>query len=151
MTPETAAPTATATFSSDSTSSQTAPTLTKLYVGSLPYTWTAEHLEDTFKSYGPVASAAIVSDQSTHRSKGFGFVEFESSDAAKKAMTDLDGREIEGRNISVREARPNTERSNGERSTNGRAVSRERVTNFSDNSESTDISGRSYGNRRGWW
>ncbi len=125
-------------------------TTTKLYVGSLPYTWTAEHLEEAFKPYGPVASAAVVADQNTHRSKGFGFVEFESGEAAQKAMAELNGREIEGRNISVREARPHTERSNGERIAAG-PVKREKAPNLVDNSDSTDTSGRSYGNRRGWW
>ncbi len=149
------------TLTSDISSSQAAPAPMKLYVGSLPYTWTAEHLEEAFKSYGPVASAAIVADQATHRSKGFGFVEFESGDAAKKAMSELNGREIEGRSISVREARPHTERSNGERSNsdrsygdrsgNGQRSTRERIISSQDNTESTDTTGRSYGNRRGWW
>ena len=130
---------------------------TKLYVGSLPYTWTAENLEETFKAYGPVASAAVVADQTTHRSKGFGFVEFESGDAAKKAMSELNGREIEGRSISVREARPHTERSNGgdrsngERFSTGPRTQRDRPIYSRDNADSTDTTGRSYGNRRGWW
>jgi RNA recognition motif-containing protein len=128
--------------------------LTKLYVGSLPYNWTAEHLEEAFKAYGPVASAAVVADQITHRSKGFGFVEFESGSDAKKAMSELNGREIEGRSISVREARPHTERSNGDRdrvASGPRGGLRERYVISTDNTESTDTTGRSYGNRRGWW
>jgi len=133
-----------------------ATSLTKLYVGSLPYNWTAEHLEEAFKPYGPVASAAVVADQITHRSKGFGFIEFESGADAKKAMSELNGREIEGRSISVREARPHTERSNGDRSNGDRFSSgprspRERYSFSTDNTESTDTTGRSYGNRRGWW
>jgi cold-inducible RNA-binding protein len=128
-----------------------ASSLTKLYVGSLPYNWTAEHLEEAFKAYGPVASAAVVADQITHRSKGFGFVEFESGNDAKKAMTELNGREIEGRSISVREARPHTERSNGDRMSSGPRGVRERYTFSTDNTESTDTTCRSYGNRRGWW
>ena len=106
---------------------------TKLYVGSLPYSWTAENLEETFKSYGRITSAAIVSDQVTRRSKGFGFVEFESQDSAKKAMSELNGKEIEGRQISVREARPHVERTfNAER------PQRERYYGSNDNSESVN-------------
>ncbi|HET6402511.1 MAG TPA: RNA-binding protein [Candidatus Kapabacteria bacterium] len=131
----------------------TATSLTKLYVGSLPYNWTAEHLEGAFKPFGAVASAAVVADQITHRSKGFGFVEFESGSDAKKAMSELNGREIEGRSISVREARPHTERSNGDRDrmASGPRGLRERYVISTDNTESTDTTGRSYGNRRGWW
>src|ERR1700712_4277624 len=55
-----------------------ATSLTKLYVGSLPYSWTAEQLEELFQSYGRITSAAIVSDQVTRKSKGFGFIEFEA-------------------------------------------------------------------------
>jgi RNA recognition motif-containing protein len=121
-------------------------TQTKLYVGSLPYSWTAENLEEMFKPYGRVTSAAIVSDQVTRRSKGFGFIEFESQDSAKKAMTELNGKEMEGRNLSVREARPHVERTfQPER------PQRERYHHSNDNADFTDTSGRTYGNRRGWW
>ena len=120
--------------------------LTKLYVGSLPYSWTAEQLEELFKPFGRVTSAAIVSDQVTRKSKGFGFIEFEAAEHAKKAMEELNGREIEGRNLSVREARPHVDRSTG-----GNRQERERPVQSFSNADSTDTSGRSYGNRRGWW
>ncbi len=127
-----------------------ASSLTKVYVGSLPYDWTAEHLEEIFKPFGRLTSAAVVADQLTHRSKGFGFVEFESAEDAKKAIAEVNGRSIEGRNILVREARPHVERTNNDRG-NGSRAPRERTTLPIDNIESTDTSGRSYGNRRGWW
>ena len=119
--------------------------LTKLYVGSLPYDWNADQLEELFKPYGSITSATIVSDQVTRRSKGFGFVEFGAEDSARKAMSELNGREIEGRNLSVREARPHVERTFTER------PQRERFVASVDNADSTDTTGRSYGNRRGWW
>jgi len=119
---------------------------TKLYVGSLPYSWSADQLEEIFKPFGTVTSAAVVADQVTRRSKGFGFVEFDAEESAKKAMTELNGREVEGRNLSVREARPHVDRSQSfER------PQRERYGVSTDNSEFTDTTGRSYGNRRGWW
>ena len=128
------------------TASTGSATTTKLYVGSLPYSWSADQLEEIFKPFGTVTSAAVVADQVTRRSKGFGFVEFDTEDSAKKAMTELNGREVEGRNLSVREARPHVDRSQSfER------PQRERYGVSTDNSEFTDTSGRSYGNRRGWW
>ncbi len=128
-----------------------ATSLTKVYVGSLPYDWTAENLEEMFKSFGRITSATVVSDQLTRRSKGFGFVEFESEDDAKKAIAELNGHSIEGRSLLVREARPHVERSNDRGNSNGSRAPRERQTILLDNAESTDTTGRSYGNRRGWW
>lgn len=122
----------------------------KLYVGSLPYSWSTEQLEELFTPYGRVTSAAIVSDQATRKSKGFGFVELESEDSAKKAMEELNGKEIEGRQLAVREARPHVERS--ERSFDGKGGGRGRHFQSSiDDRDETDTTGRSYGNRRGWW
>jgi cold-inducible RNA-binding protein len=120
----------------------------KLYVGSLPYSWSAEQLEELFSPFGRVSSAAIVSDQATKKSKGFGFVELESEDSAKKAMEELNGKEIEGRNLAVREARPHVER--GDR---GGYNNQQQQRGFEpqNQTEETDTSGRTYGNRRGWW
>ena len=47
-----------------------------------------------------------VTDRSTGRSKGFGFVEMGSVDEADKAISELNEREIEGRKLNVSEARP---------------------------------------------
>ena len=144
------------TNDTDTTLTKTAPakegaaSLTKIYVGSLPYDWTAENLEELFKPFGRITSAAVVADQLTRRSKGFGFVEYESPDDAKKAIAELNGHSIEGRNLLVREARPHVERSN-DRGNGGSRGTRERVTTSLDNQDFTDTSGRSYGNRRGWW
>ena len=136
----------TPTIASTSESQNSTP---KLYIGSMPFDWTAEHLEEIFKPYGRVTSAAVVADQSTQRSKGFGFVEFETSAEAQKAISGVNGRDIEGRSLLVREARPHADRSTDR--SNGMRRERLAVTNSLDNMESTDTSGRSYGNRRGWW
>src|ERR1041384_2637854 len=116
----------------------------KLYVGSLPYTWTVEQLESLFSPFGRVSSTAIVSDMVTKKSKGFGFVEMDDETSATKAMGELNGKEIEGRPLTVREAKPNMDkRSRGEDSLMNKRYE------FSD-STGTDTSGRSYGNRNGW-
>ncbi|MFI5263093.1 MAG: RNA recognition motif domain-containing protein [Candidatus Kapaibacterium sp.] len=127
----------------------------KLYVGSLPYSWTVEQLEELFKPFGRVSSTAIVSDQVTRKSKGFGFVEMESEDAAKKAMEALNGKEIEGRPLSVREAKPNMDKrggrdGGGNSGGGGGWQPRGHRAEYND-PNGTDTSGRSYGNRNGWW
>ncbi|MBS0621103.1 MAG: RNA-binding protein [Verrucomicrobia bacterium] len=78
----------------------------KLYVGSLPFSTTEEELHDLFASYGPITSVRIVIDKFTGMSKGFGFVEMESSEDAQKAVEALNGSSLNGRTLIVNEARP---------------------------------------------
>lgn len=78
----------------------------KVFVGGLPFSTTDEEMRDIFAAHGAVASATVVRDRDTGRSKGFGFVEFENDDEGKKAEAALNGSEIGGRSISVAEARP---------------------------------------------
>lgn len=81
----------------------------KLFVGNLPYTTTNEDLQKHFEQFGEVASAAVIMDRATGRSKGFGFVEFNNDDEADTAIARADGVEMEGRKLTVSEARPKTE------------------------------------------
>jgi len=60
-----------------------------------------------------VVSARVITDKSSGRSKGFGFVEMASDAEAEKAMNALNGTDFEGRNIVVSEARPQTPRPSG--------------------------------------
>jgi len=82
----------------------------KLYVGNLPFSMTVPDLEKMFSEFGKVVSAVIITHRNSGRSKGFGFVEMENEEAAKKAMEALNGKEIEGRAMVVNEARPKPER-----------------------------------------
>lgn len=86
---------------------------TKLFVGSLSYGVNDDQLQDFFAAVGKVVSAKVITDRDTGRSKGFGFVEMESDEDAKKAIAELDGKELDGRAIAVNEARPREDR--GER------------------------------------
>src|SRR3989338_9167814 len=85
----------------------------KLYVGNLSYTTTDESLRDTFAEAGGVLSATVIKDKMSGRSRGFGFVEMDSEDAAQKAIEILNGKEIEGRKLVVNEAQPMTARPRG--------------------------------------
>lgn len=82
----------------------------KLFVGGLPFSTTEDELRDAFAAHGTVASAIVVKDRETGRSKGFGFVEFESDDEGKAAEKALNGADLGGRSITVNEARPREER-----------------------------------------
>jgi RNA recognition motif-containing protein len=82
----------------------------KLFVGGLPFATTDDELRDLFAAHGTVASANVVRDRESGRSKGFGFVEFENDDEGKAAEKALNGTEVGGRTISVAEARPKEDR-----------------------------------------
>lgn len=78
----------------------------KLFVGSLAWATTDDSLKAHFESCGTVASAKVVTDRETNRSRGFGFVEFEDDAEADKAIEKLNNSELDGRTITVGEARP---------------------------------------------
>jgi len=78
----------------------------KLYVGNLGYDVSSGDLEQAFAPHGTVESATVISDRSTGRSKGFGFVEMSSNSEAEAAITALDGTDMGGRAIKVNEAKP---------------------------------------------
>jgi cold-inducible RNA-binding protein len=82
----------------------------KLFVGGLSFNTSDDTLSQGFAPYGTVVSATVVRDRDTGRSKGFGFVEFETEEEGKAAVAALDGKEFDGRSISVSEARPREER-----------------------------------------
>ena len=71
---------------------------------------TDEQLNAIFAPFGTIISANIVFDKFSHRSKGFGFVEFETEEQAQAAIQALDGSEQDGRNIAVKEALPRPDR-----------------------------------------
>jgi RNA recognition motif-containing protein len=79
---------------------------TKLFVGSLPWSASDEDLQTAFAAHGNVLSAKVVTDKETRRSRGFGFVEFETEAEANAAIQALNGSELKGRNIIVSEAKP---------------------------------------------
>lgn len=78
----------------------------KLYVGNLLYEATDEDLKNLFSPAGNVVSAVVIKFRDTGRSKGFGFVEMETEEAAQKAIDTLNGQDNQGRKLVVSEARP---------------------------------------------
>jgi len=78
----------------------------KLYVGNLPFRVDEEALRALFTEAGHTPTeVAVISDRVTGRSRGFGFVTFDSAQAAQAAVQDLNGKDIEGRALVVNEAR----------------------------------------------
>jgi RNA recognition motif-containing protein len=82
----------------------------KLYVGNLSYSTTEDDLHRLFAEVGPVVSVTLITDRMTGQSKGFGFVEMETTEAAQQAIERLNSQEVNQRTITVSEARPPRER-----------------------------------------
>jgi RNA recognition motif-containing protein len=80
-----------------------------IYVGNLSFDLTEDALRQEFEAHGEVASASIIRDKFSGRSRGFGFVEMPSDEHAKAAIAGLNGKTLLGRNLTVNEARPRKE------------------------------------------
>jgi len=83
----------------------------KLYVGNLSYNTHEEDVREAFSKIGEVISATLIVDQTSGRSKGFGFVEMAKDEDAEKAIAAMNGTSFMDRTITVNEARPEPERS----------------------------------------
>ena len=86
----------------------------KLYVGNLAYETTSDELNALFSEVGQVDSCNLIIDRDTDRSKGFAFIEMDSTESANAAKEKLNGQDLHGRALKVNEAKPRTEsRNNG--------------------------------------
>ncbi|RLG16493.1 RNA-binding protein [Candidatus Pacearchaeota archaeon] len=82
----------------------------KLYVGNLPFSVDEEGLKNLFSGY-ETEEVTLIKDKFSGRSKGFGFVTISDNETAKKAIFEMNGKEVEGRELKVSEAKPIEERS----------------------------------------
>jgi len=85
----------------------------RIFVGNLPFSATEAQLSELFGQHGEVSSAAIVKDKFTDRSRGFGFVEMSTNEAATAAIAALNGHSMDGRPLTVNEAKARTEGGGG--------------------------------------
>ena len=102
--------------------------MTKLHVGNLSSEVTNDGLRQLFTDHGYViTSARVICDREGGRSRGFGFVEFDSTEAAEKALDEFNGFEMLGRALQVRHARPHGPRDGRVDSGRSRAAADTRV------------------------
>ncbi|MGD9049857.1 MAG: RNA-binding protein [Anaerolineae bacterium] len=83
---------------------------TNIYVGNLSYDTTEDTLRTLFAEYGEVEAVRVITDRYTGRSKGFGFVEIATEEAAQEAIGALNGKSVDGREIRVDKAKPRADR-----------------------------------------
>jgi len=85
----------------------------RIFVGGLPWAVGDGELRAHFEGCGDITDAVVVMDRESGRSKGFGFVTFESDESAQNAIENLDGSDMDGRSVRVSEAKPRPERGAG--------------------------------------
>lgn len=82
----------------------------RLFVGNLSYQTMENDLQEYFSQAGVVSSVNLMLDKFTGKSRGFAFIEYASSDEAKKAVEMFHNKEFQGRALTVNIARPREER-----------------------------------------
>ena len=82
----------------------------KLYVGNLPFKVSEDAIRAHFEPYGTVTDVAIILENGTGRSRGFGFVTMENAEGGQAAIAALNGKPFESRNLIINEARAREER-----------------------------------------
>jgi len=82
----------------------------KIYVGNLPWSVDDHKLAELFEAHGEVASATVITDRDTGRSRGFGFVEMHDDEQARSAISSMENFQCDGRTLNVNEARPRPDR-----------------------------------------
>lgn len=76
----------------------------KVFVGGLSWDTNDDALCKAFSEFGQVTEAKVITDRETGRSRGFGFVTYDSYDSVQNAISGMDGHELDGRNLKVNEA-----------------------------------------------
>jgi RNA recognition motif-containing protein len=85
----------------------------KLFIGGLPFSTSSDELRELFKEVEGVDNVTVVTDRDTGQSRGFGFVEMTSAEAANEAVKKLNGRALGGRTLKVEISKPSAPRSGG--------------------------------------
>ncbi|KAK2663373.1 hypothetical protein Ddye_001947 [Dipteronia dyeriana] len=73
----------------------------KVFVGGLSYNTDESSLRAAFEKYGYVSEVRVILDRENGKSRGFGFVTYNSQEEASMAIQAVDGKEIDGRRVKV--------------------------------------------------
>ena len=97
----------------------------KIFVGGLPPAVTEEEFSTYFKQYGNIIEAVIMLDRSTNRSRGFGFITYETEESVATVLNSKN--ELMGKYVEVKRAEPkdynqNMNSNNMNRMISGRAM-----------------------------
>jgi len=80
------------------------PSSKSIFVGNIPYNYDVQSLQETLSMVGPINNFRIVNDDSTGKSKGYGFCEYKNSEIASSALRNLKTIDYNGRQLRVNTA-----------------------------------------------
>ena len=75
-----------------------------IYVGNIPFRSSESELRELFEEHGHVYSVKLISDRTTGRPRGFGFLEMDD-ETGTHAISALNNTDFHGRNINVNESK----------------------------------------------
>ncbi|MEJ2732462.1 MAG: RNA-binding protein [Anaerolineae bacterium] len=84
-----------------------------VYVGNMSHEITDDKLKELFSAHGEVDEVRVITDHYTGRPRGFAFVDMATEEAARTAISELNGQDIDGRPLKVAEAKPRKQRDTG--------------------------------------
>lgn len=76
----------------------------RLFVGNLSWSVDGDTLRELFAQAGNVVDARVIKERDSGRSRGFGFVTFETEEGAENAIRDFHGKELNGRPLRIDKA-----------------------------------------------
>ncbi|KAK3152525.1 hypothetical protein QOZ80_2BG0160170 [Eleusine coracana subsp. coracana] len=100
-------------------STKDGPKTRKIFIGGLPPSLTEDDLKDHFSPYGKIVEHQIMLDHSTGRSRGFGFITFESEDSVERVISEGRMRDLGGKQVEIKKAEP--KKHGSDHSSNGRS------------------------------
>eukprot|EP00930_Biecheleria_cincta_P027955 TRINITY_DN19527_c0_g1_i1.p2 TRINITY_DN19527_c0_g1~~TRINITY_DN19527_c0_g1_i1.p2 ORF type:complete len:242 (+),score=35.03 TRINITY_DN19527_c0_g1_i1:72-728(+) len=107
-----------------------AGTSNKIFVGGLPQNCSKDVLSNYFMQYGTITDACVMLDRETQRSRGFGFITYDSTGPVDMVMAQYDDHKIEGKWVEVKRAVAKDQMAPGE---SGKGGSKGRSNKGNDN------------------
>ena len=86
----------------------------KLFIGGLPFSTSTQELRELFNQVDGVDTVTVVTDRDSGQSRGFGFVEMATAEAANEAIRKFNGYALGGRTLKVEISKPSAPRGNGD-------------------------------------
>uniref|UniRef100_A0A8C2JMQ8 Polyadenylate-binding protein n=1 Tax=Cyprinus carpio TaxID=7962 RepID=A0A8C2JMQ8_CYPCA len=101
---------------------------TNVYIKNFGEDIDSEKLNGIFSEFGKTLSVCVMTDERGH-SRGFGFVNFENHGDARRAVTEMNGKELDGRVLYVGRAQKRLERQ-GELKRKFEQIKQERIQRY---------------------
>ncbi|XP_057953610.1 uncharacterized protein LOC131147950 [Malania oleifera] len=78
----------------------------KIFVGGIPTSVSEDEFKDFFSKHGKVVEHEIIRDHATKRSRGFGFIVFDSEQAVDKILANGNMIDMAGTKVEIKKAEP---------------------------------------------